>query len=127
MSKREETIAHVAFEYRVDGLARTAYRGEVHDVSGWDSDSVVSAGAHGVFAPKVEKLAVAPPNAKTASIAELADFIASSELNAKDTTALAGGDPELAAKVLEAEQIATGGAPRKGVFKALAAVMNTNE
>lgn len=45
-------------------------------------------------------------------------------LNADDTIALAGGDAGKAAEVLVAEREATGGKPRKGVVKALTALIN---
>lgn len=47
--------------------------------------------------------------------AQLAQHITDEKLNASDTVDLAGGDPALAAKVLEAEGIAQGGDPRATV------------
>jgi len=52
-------------------------------------------------------------------VATLAAWISDETPNAEDTIALAEGDSLKAAKVLEAEQMATGGDPRKGVETAL--------
>lgn len=46
---------------------------------------------------------------------QIADHIRDEKLNASDTVALAGDDPALAAKVLEAEQLAHGGDARSTV------------
>ncbi|MCA1571710.1 MAG: hypothetical protein LC798_15630 [Chloroflexi bacterium] len=55
------------------------------------------------------------PDVSTASAAELAAFIDSENLNAAQTVALAGGTPDGARKVLEAESLAQGGDSRKTV------------
>jgi hypothetical protein len=123
---RMETIAHVAFEYRVDGLGRIAYRGEKHDVSAWDDASVESAKEHGVFMAHEDEAAPAP-SLDAMDVAALADWMTDNAPNQKATIALADGDPMKAAKVLDAENIVTGGSPRKGVFNALAALMNAND
>jgi hypothetical protein len=52
---------------------------------------------------------------------ELSKFIRDQELSADDTVALAEGDPERAAAVLEAEHLATGGNPRPEVVEGLKA------
>ena len=54
---------------------------------------------------------------------ELAEYIEQNHPNVDDTIALAKGDPEAAARVLEAEGIATGGDPRAGVTKGLTAII----
>jgi hypothetical protein len=59
------------------------------------------------------------PDAAIADVGEIAAHIEAESPNTDDTVALAKGDPTLAPKVLEAESIATGGDPRKGVKDAL--------
>jgi hypothetical protein len=54
---------------------------------------------------------------------ELTEYIEQNHPNVDDTIALAKGDPEAAARVLEAEGIATGGDPRSGVTKGLTAII----
>lgn len=60
------------------------------------------------------------PDPETASAGEIAEWISTESPNVDDTVSLASGDSDLAAKVLEAENIATGGDPRKGVESKLA-------
>lgn len=55
------------------------------------------------------------PDAATADVAELAAYIDANNLNAAQTVALAGGTPEGAAKVIEAEQTSSGGDGRTTV------------
>jgi hypothetical protein len=50
---------------------------------------------------------------------ELAAYILDQKLTVDDTVALAGDDPELRARVLAAEGVASSGSPRAGVVKAL--------
>jgi len=59
------------------------------------------------------------PDASQASVSELAQYIDSESLNAPQTVSLAEGDPDLAAKVLEAERTAQGGDARATVEKPL--------
>jgi hypothetical protein len=56
---------------------------------------------------------------RSATDAQLAEFIDSNNLNVPETVALADNDPALAGKVLEAEVTASGNDPRKGVVDAL--------
>lgn len=57
----------------------------------------------------------------------LAEFIANEKLNAGDTVALAEGDPDRAALVLEAERNATGGDPRKTVEEPLQKIIDQGD
>lgn len=59
------------------------------------------------------------PDARDASATELAEFIDSADLNAAQTVALAQDDPDLAPKVIEAEQVSAGGDGRKTVVSRL--------
>jgi hypothetical protein len=59
------------------------------------------------------------PDAAQADVGELSRYIDSESLNAAQTVALAEGDPELAAKVLEAERAAQGGDARATVERPL--------
>jgi hypothetical protein len=56
-------------------------------------------------------------------VPELVQYIETNKPNVDDTVALAQGDPEAAKRVLDAEAEATGGDPRAGVTKGLAAVI----
>jgi len=58
---------------------------------------------------------------------ELAQHIETNHPNVDETVALAKGDPEAAKRVLEAEGIATGGDPRAGVSKGLAAIIGEGQ
>jgi len=55
------------------------------------------------------------PDVATATVSEIADWISAEGPTVDETVALGEGDPDLSAKVLEAEGVATGGSPRKGV------------
>lgn len=59
------------------------------------------------------------PDASTAEVSELAEFIDENDLNAGQTVALAGGSAEGARRVLEAERVSTGGDGRKTVREPL--------
>jgi len=54
---------------------------------------------------------------------ELAEYIKEQNLTVGDTVALAGTDKDLAHRVLQAENIATDGEPRKGVEAGLTAII----
>lgn len=54
---------------------------------------------------------------------ELVDWLQSEEPNVSDTVAKAGEDPQLAADLLDAENAATGGDPRKGVVEGLTSII----
>ncbi|HKV43864.1 MAG TPA: hypothetical protein VJT32_04205 [bacterium] len=56
---------------------------------------------------------------------ELAEYIKSNNLTVGDTVALAGSDKDLAHRVLQAENIATDGEPRKGVETGLTAIIES--
>lgn len=57
-------------------------------------------------------------------VTALAEHIKATSPNAEDTVALAEGDPRRAEKVLEAETIATGGAPRSTVAQRLQKIID---
>jgi hypothetical protein len=54
---------------------------------------------------------------------ELSEYIKTNNLTVSDTIALAGGDKDLAHRVLQAENIATDGEPRKGVETGLTSII----
>lgn len=66
-----------------------------------------------------EGLADQAPHPDTADVAELAVYIDENNLNAPTTVALARGTAEGARKVLEAEQLASGGDGRATVVRPL--------
>lgn len=84
--------------------------------------SFAEAGAVGQTVAASPEVAAAPFDAGSASDGELAAWIKDAKPNADDTVAAAGEDAELAARLLDAEQAATGGNPRKTVVKGLEAV-----
>lgn len=87
-----------------------------------DPGAPATGGAVGAPAPSTSGGDALPddaPSAADASVAELAAFIDSNNLNAKQTVALAGGTSDGAAKVLEAERTASGGDGRKTVIEPL--------
>lgn len=58
------------------------------------------------------------------NVGRLADHISESKLTVDDTVALAENDPERARRVLEAEQLASGGSPRAGVAAGLQKIID---
>lgn len=101
-----------------------------------DPLSVASGGAEGAVAPEPpampeflggtegggqppEDPLEGAPDVASVSVADLAAFIAERDLNVGETVSLAGGDPALAGKVLEADKIASGGEGRKTVREPL--------
>lgn len=67
------------------------------------------------------------PDVESTSVADLAKFIDSESPNATQTVALAGDSPELAAKVLEAENLAHGGDGRKTVTVPLSKLADSGD
>lgn len=60
----------------------------------------------------------------SADAAQVAEYIEQNNLNVADTVALAGDDVESIEKVIDAENLATGNDPRKGVIDRLEAKLN---
>jgi hypothetical protein len=56
---------------------------------------------------------------------ELAEYIKANNLTVNETVALAGGDKDLAHRLLQAENIATDGEPRKGVEAGLTSIIES--
>jgi hypothetical protein len=82
-----------------------------------------------VDAEVADQMAVADEDAldvNTASIGELAEWIANEQPNVNETVQASGGEPALAKKLLEAETEAHDGDPRKGVVDGLTAVIARN-
>lgn len=67
------------------------------------------------------------PDARAADAGELAAYIDSADLNAAQTVSLAQGDPALAPKVIEAEQVSAGGDGRKTVIGPLEKLRDSAE
>lgn len=67
------------------------------------------------------------PDIAEAPVAEIAAWISAESPNIGDTVVLAENDPALASKLLEAEQSATGGDPRKGVEDGLQKIIDSGE
>lgn len=63
---------------------------------------------------------------RSASVEEVAEVLRSSKPNANDTVAMSEGDPDLAAKLLEAENQASEGEPRQSVLEGLSKVISRN-
>jgi hypothetical protein len=87
-----------------------------------DPDSASQLGASeggGGSSGPTSELPADAPNAETADVAELAAYIDAQNLNAAQTVALAGGTPEGARKVIEAERTASGGDGRTTVVQPL--------
>lgn len=64
---------------------------------------------------------------ETASAEELAEWIKEDKPNVGEVLEAAGDDADIASKLLEAEGIATGGSPRRGVTDGLSAVIKREE
>jgi hypothetical protein len=56
---------------------------------------------------------------------ELAEYIKENNMTVNETVALAGGDKDLAHRLLQAENIATDGEPRKGVEAGLTSIIES--
>lgn len=61
---------------------------------------------------------------RTASVEELADWIREEKPTAHDVVQASGGEPDLAQSLLEAENAATDGEPRKSVLDGLSKVIS---
>lgn len=89
----------------------------------WAADSPPAPGPDGGSTPATSGSTDTPGpgtfDVASADVAAIAKAIDSQNLNAGQTVALAQGDPNLAAKVLEAERTASGGDGRSTVVKPL--------
>jgi hypothetical protein len=70
-----------------------------------------------------ERVAEGEGDVQNMSVEELADYINENKLSVNDTIELAGEDGELAERLLDAETLARGNDPRKGVEEGLTAVI----
>lgn len=129
------TVASLAFAYKKahrvpDGrggfvesvIPFHALRGETIELSAEEAER---GDALGVFANIKQHDEPATFDAATASVEELVAYLENEKPNAAETVALAGDDPEVAAKVLEAEGMFAGERePRASVVKPLTAVVD---
>jgi hypothetical protein len=102
-------------------------RGDLVDVESKVADQLVADGvAADPSAPEVAEREgqVSPLAIETATVEEVAAHIKARKLVNDDTVALAGNDPELAAKVLEADAQVNGGEARAGVKKVLEPIVS---
>lgn len=124
----ERTIAIRAFPYYVDvedpitgdtrKRERIARRGETVDLREQDVKRGEKFGAFQSDAVETES----GLDLSTASSAELAEWIESDSPTVQEVVDAAGDDPARAQVLLDAENVATGNNPRKGVVDGLGAV-----
>lgn len=120
----ERTIKILAFNYTdAEGNWRTAWRGQTLDLSEKDAERGDADGAFVVDEPEGAEETVGITVDSTdeqlvafAKVAKVADVVAA-----------AAGDAGFAARLLEAENAATGNDARVGVVKGLAAVAGASE
>jgi ABC-type transport system substrate-binding protein len=104
---------------------RIATRGQTVELSDADYERAERYGAiEGVEAPTAE--VEAPPGTDT-GVVETAEWIKTSKPTVDETVAEAEGDPEKAKQVLEAENVATGGQPRRGVVDGLTQLIESEK
>lgn len=104
---------------------RIATRGETVELSDNDYERAERYGAIEGAEPVAESVE-APPGTDT-SVVETAEWIKSSKPTVDETVAEAEGDPEKAKQVLEAENVATGGQPRRGVVDGLTNIIESDK
>lgn len=100
-----------------DGYDRYARKGETVELSDEDAARGDSDGA---FVTEEDE-APAPTIGPESTDAELSEFVKGAKVG--EVVALAEGNPEFAHRLIAAETDATGGEPRKGVAKGLAAIV----
>lgn len=135
----ERTVGIKAHTYVVESkdargnpkaVRKIARRGDSISVTEEESERGDALGAF-VDSPGLE--APAPAETKEglilseAGVDELVAWLEEKKPNVKDTVEAANGDIEAARRILEAESIATGGDPRKGVAEGLGAILNANQ
>jgi hypothetical protein len=104
-------------------MSQTAWRGETVDLN--DADVKRGEAIHafvGSEPEEAESSAGVALDLDSASDAELAEWIENDKPTVQEVVDAADGDPELADRLLDAENSATGNDPRKGVVEGLAAV-----
>jgi hypothetical protein len=97
-----------------DDIINGTYKGPL-------ADHLANLGTHGTGVTPVLAAEGEHGDASSMSTEEMADYIKENRLNVSDTVALAGDDEDSINKVLDAENIATGNDPRKGVVDHLEA------
>lgn len=135
----EATIKHRAFAYyadeeglRPDGtvgdirVERIARRGDTIEL---DDVQYQRGNAHGAFVTDEDRAAQEATGEQelvieTATVQQLAEWIEEDKPNVNDTVGASGGDAAVAARIMEAENMATGGKPRSGVVEGLTKVIS---
>jgi hypothetical protein len=102
------------------GKMRRAMRGDVVEVNEHDYQRGLALGA---FVEKDEETGEVVLEVSTASVAELAEWIAEDKPSINSLLEEANGDAALAQRLLDAENEATGGQPRKGLVEGLTEVI----
>lgn len=135
----ERTVGIKAHTYVVEGkdargrkkaVRKIARRGDSISVTEEESER---GDALGAFVDSPGREAPAPVETQEglilneAGVDELVAWLEEKKPNVKDTVEAANGDTEAARRILQAEDTATGGDPRKGVVDRLGAILNANQ
>jgi hypothetical protein len=110
-------------DQRVERIAR---RGDVVDLSEADHERAVRFDAIETEVDAEIAEATDASSVETATVPQLSEWIQESKPTVEETVDAAGDDPDVAAKLLDAENHATGGNPRKGVVDGLNEIINAD-
>ena len=124
----ERIVRHALIRYKVksgDKVQRkVAFQGQtVTDLSAEEEERLDAAAAL-VVEGEAEAAESGVPDLNTATVVEVAAWISESRPDVPTTIAAAGDDPAKAGKLLDAENEATGGDPRKGVEDGLTKIID---
>lgn len=107
-------------------VRKDAVRGEVLDSQDLFDDDLERGLKHGalVDVKEAEAEEVEAINFEDATVPEIVEWLRENTPNVNDTVAASGGDPDIAHKLLDAENEFQEGDPRKGVVDGLAEVIS---
>lgn len=115
----DRKIKHLSFRYTDDGVEKHAFQGETVDLPADEAKRGDSIGAFVTDTDPVEESTFDPGSA---SDDELREWIENDKPTAQQVLDVANDNPELASRLLAAENAATGNDPRKTVIAGLESV-----
>lgn len=122
MARNERTVAWRSFRYTDEGgRVRTASRGDLIALSSEEEAEAERIGAIQAGAGKPEGEPELDMDAAT--VEELEEWLTDERPTVAEVLSRAGSDPDLAQRLLDAEDAATGGDPRRGVEAGLLKVI----
>lgn len=124
MARSERTVAWRSLRYTdEDGRVRTASRGDTISLS---HDEEAEADRIGALQPEpgsAEPDGEAEPDLGSATVEQLEEWLKDEHPTVAEVISAAGGDADLAQRLLDAEYAATGEDPRRGVEAGLTKII----